>query len=240
MVRKLISSILLLIPLFGFSQGNFMFNQHGNLSAEIDTATYINFIVETSSLLPDSINAAIQNNIKDSLVVFYGSEAVYTSHVTLIAKGTERILGADYLDKDITTILSTNTKKVVNIIFEDEVNYNYYIVPFNTTAFDTTYEDDYKEDINSIRTHTEDWRNTLRYAGIVFWVDLGGSRDLDLFLDAVYNGQGVYVNSYALSDRQNQFKFYYSSTNKMTSDSETREYYTGKVLSALRDLGFDL
>ena len=241
MVRKIIGSIVILILSMSiYGQGSFMFNQHGFLSAEIDTGTYINFIVETSSLQTDSIQMAMNTDLKDSLIQFYGDLTLYNSRVNISEQTSERIFNSNYLGKDITTITTTNNKKIVNIVFEDEVSgltptRGYYDLPFDTTSLSSYYEND----ISEIRTNAENWVGTLRYTGVVFWVDTGYG-DTDLFLDAVYYGKGVYSGQYGVEDRQSQFVFYYSDTEKMISDRETRGYYTERIIEALRDLGFNL
>ena len=244
MVHKVINSILLLfIVSISFAQGNFMFNQHGFLSAEIDTGTYINIFFDNSGSMGSTYTPLVQmrdNYLQDSLIGFYNNDInLYNEKVNVfdfrdinpdsVYEGLERIFAV--LNYDIEGTFSSTSKKVVNIGFQDEAS------PYNadgSTYPTITPTSEFIDDITALRDSTSYYINTLKYTGIIFQVNyhVDGFKGL---MQAVENGTDCYTGDYGLSDRTDQFVFYYDIT-----DGDTAEYYTNLLMQALRDLGFDL
>lgn len=232
MVRKLIISIVFLTSGIGlFGQGNFMFNQHGNLSVEIDTATYIYIYFDgsgsmNSTLVP--LQEMQSDYLQDSLIGFYNDNVdLYNSHVSVVTFTNERTFFA--LQNETQNLSISGTRKIVNIIFQDEST------PYSASeSFPTTPLDIYLSDIAALRDGTVDFVGTLKYTGIIFQVDYTYTAFQE-FLQAVETGTGNYSGVNGLSDRSDQFIFYYDVT-----DGGTATYYANLLMSALRELGFDL
>ena len=234
MVRKLINNIFLLLPLVGFSQyGNFLFNQHGNLSAIIDTNTYVNLIFDNSSSMNSTLAPLIEmrdDYLLDSLIGFYNNDtALYESRVNVIEYGGERTFGIYMLNRGTTALDISNNIKIVNIVYQDESSpYGAY------RTYPITRVSNFEDDIASLRDSTVSFVSTLKYTGVVFQVAYPYPA-FKSFIDSVENGGGNYAVPYGLPDRSDQFVYYYDIT-----EGDTAVYYTNLLMAALRDLGFDL
>lgn len=232
MVRKLTISLIFLMSGIGlFGQGNFMFNQHGNLSAEIDTATYLYIYFDASGSMNSTL-APLQemqsNYLQDSLIQFYNNDIdIYTSHVSVLTFNDEKTFLT--LNKETQSLSIAGTKKIVNIVFQDEST------PYSAeTYFPTTPTSTYLSDIEALRDSTVDFIGTLKYTGIIFQVNYAYTAFKE-FLQATESGTGNYSGVNGLSDRSDQFVYYYDITN-----GGTATYYTNLLMSALRELGFNL
>jgi len=236
MVRKIIGSIqLLLVVVFTSAQGNFMFNQHGFLSAEIDTNTYINIFFDNSGTMSATetpLDSMVSTYLKDSLILFYNNdETIYNSRVNIydfsdVPNAYERTFVV--LNYEISEENLSSGKRIINIAYQDEST------PYGASSgFPATPATDYLEDLSAILDSTSYFINTIKYTGIVFQVS--GFSGFKSFLEAVYDGTGNYSGTNGLSDRQDQFAFYYD-----INDGDTAEYYINKLMTALRDLGFNL
>jgi len=213
-------------------QGNFMFNQHGNLSAEIDTATYIYIYFDASGSMDATLTPLQEmqsNYLQDSLIEFYNNDVdVYNSHVSVLTFFDEKTFLT--LNKETQSLSVAGTKKIVNIVFQDEST------PYSAeTSFPTTPTSTYLSNIEALRDSTVDFVGTLKYTGIIFQVDYSSSTAFKEFLQAVENGTGNYSGVNGLSDRSDQFVYYYD-----IADGSTSVYYTNLLMTALRKLGFNL
>ena len=232
MVRKLIISIVFLMSgICLFAQGNFMFNQHGSLSAEIDTDTYLYIYFDASGSMNSTL-APLQemqsNYLQDSLIQFYNNDVdIYTSHVSVLTFNDEKTFLT--LNKETQSLSIAGTKKIVNIVFQDEST------PYSAEDyFPTTPTSTYLSDIEALRDSTVDFIGTLKYTGIIFQVNYSYNAFKE-FLQATEYGTGNYAGVNGLSDRLDQFVYYYDITN-----GGTAVYYTNLLMSALRELGFNL
>lgn len=214
-----------------FSQGNFLFNQHGNLSAEIDTDTYLYIYFDASGSMNSTL-APLQemqsNYLQDYLIQFYNNDVdIYNSHVSVVTFTGERTFLT--LNNETQSLSITGTKKIVNIIFQDESS------PYSAEmSFPTTPTSTYLSDIGVLRSSTDDFIGTLKYTGIIFQVTYSYAAFKE-FLQATESGTGNYSGVNGLGDRSDQFVYYYDITN-----GGTAVYYTNLLMSALRELGFNL
>ncbi|MEW7277046.1 PKD domain-containing protein [Aquimarina sp. 2201CG1-2-11] len=229
-----------------------------SLKLVINKDTKIRIYFDNSGSMLDTIQPLIimrDNLLKDKLLPLYGGDlALYNENVEVIIVGSDTRGGVQPANTTYTerTFAMLNLLEqtppegnVIALVFQDEANSG--IDPtkgYHTGNSITPRRIQFEDDITNFRRRLvdEDYFGTSNpnyYRGVVFQVNgtnmqSGEAKMFQDLVKAVESGNhSSYPSGYNLKDRR-EISFVYG-----IEDGETAEYYLGKIVEALIDLGYD-
>jgi hypothetical protein len=203
----------------------------------VDENTEINIWFDDSGSMAATLtplNTMRNTILRDCLVQFYNNDYdLYDQNVTVSLfsskpSGVERTLFM--LNTSGST---TNTTKVINLVFQDEASpYNADGNSFNTGVRTVQYD----LDLAGLRATLDNAPNNDYYRGVVFRVNTGPNAfdGFRQFLVAVKNGTSAYSGTNGLSDKAEITYI------ENVTQGSTAQYYADQIITALNTLGYSL
>ena len=203
----------------------------------VDENTEINIWFDDSGSMDSTLTPlqTMRNTIlRDCLVQFYNNDYnLYDQNVSVNNFSTKTSGFERTLFMLNTSGSTSNTTKVINLVFQDEAS-----TPYNAeTSFNSNVRTvQYDLDLASLRTNLDNAPNNSYYRGIVFRVNTGpNSYDgFRQFLAAVKDGTNAYAGTNGLSDKP---EITYIAN--VTAGS-TAQYYADQIVTGLNTLGYSL
>lgn len=225
----------------GLEQYLYLVWDYSSLSININTYIFIYF--DSSGSMSTTL-APLQEMrdtlLKDALLPLYeNDEARYDAQVQVLSHSSERTL---HMLNFLNGVPPEGN--VITLVFQDESDntgqlpsgeYAGYYDSNGWTIY-TTPTQKYLDDIAALRSRLSGF-NTNYYRGVVFQVATNqsdGAVNFKDMLQAIENGNGQYAGSNGLSDKE-EVNYKYDIT-----PGSTPQYYKDQIVTALRELGYNL